>query len=202
MATAVSTTALLDSFSFQSSDDESERKKSIPQSRKRKKKRKRQSTGGPASRKPSSRDIRTLKPAWNYSGITTSSAMSSTTETTQQLLGFNVKRVELSSKPSNQMTRCASQQATWSSSTKLPSVQQTRASSVFSTNQTGSFQEKKKRKVALLVAIKPENVESEKARFFRASYNYHPLFIYKYPADPEVLARTSNPSDRYLTQSQ
>ncbi|XP_050395487.1 putative tyrosine carboxypeptidase MATCAP2 [Patella vulgata] len=59
----------------------------------------------------------------------------------------------------------------------------------------------RRKKVALLTAIKPENEKSEKERFMRAHFVYNPLFIYKYPADSSVIEKFNKPSARYLTQA-
>ncbi|XP_067652132.1 putative tyrosine carboxypeptidase MATCAP2 [Haliotis asinina] len=59
----------------------------------------------------------------------------------------------------------------------------------------------RRKKVPLLAAIKPENERAEKDRFMRANFNYNPLFIYRTPAEPEVLSRFTNPSDKYMSQA-
>lgn len=56
------------------------------------------------------------------------------------------------------------------------------------------------KKLPLLVAIKPENEKAEKERFIRANYNYNPFFLYRFPADPEVLQKLGVPSDRFMHQ--
>ena len=56
----------------------------------------------------------------------------------------------------------------------------------------------RRKKLPLLSAIKPENERSERERFIRANFNYNPLFIYRFPAEPELLERLGTPSDRYL----
>lgn len=58
----------------------------------------------------------------------------------------------------------------------------------------------RRKKLPILAAIKPENEKAERERFMRANYNYNPLFVYRFPADSEVLARLGKPSDRYLCQ--
>jgi len=58
------------------------------------------------------------------------------------------------------------------------------------------------RKICILAAIKPSNVEKEKAKFFKLDFNYNPQFEYSNPVSPLVLARHSNASDRFLTQVQ
>lgn len=58
----------------------------------------------------------------------------------------------------------------------------------------------RRKKLPILAAIKPENEKSERERFMRANYNYNPLFVYRFPADAEVLERLGKPSDKYLSQ--
>ena len=58
----------------------------------------------------------------------------------------------------------------------------------------------RRKKIPLLAAIKPDNDKSEKDRFMRANYNYNPYFIYRCPAESEVLESFSKPSDKYLKQ--
>ena len=58
----------------------------------------------------------------------------------------------------------------------------------------------RRKKLPILSAIKPENEKAEKERFMRASYNYNPFFIYRFPADSETLERHGIPSDKYLKQ--
>ena len=62
--------------------------------------------------------------------------------------------------------------------------------------QPGAFERRKK--LPLLSAIKPENEKSERDRFIRANFNYNPLFIYRFPAEPELLSKLGKPSDKYL----
>ena len=62
--------------------------------------------------------------------------------------------------------------------------------------QPGPFERRKK--LPLLSAIKPENERSERERFIRSNFNYNPLFIYRFPAEPELLERLGTPSDKYL----
>ncbi|XP_066571840.1 putative tyrosine carboxypeptidase MATCAP2 isoform X2 [Amia ocellicauda] len=57
------------------------------------------------------------------------------------------------------------------------------------------------RKLCILTAIKPSNVEKEKAKFFKSEFTYNPQFEYANPISPLVLARHSNASDRFLTQA-
>uniref|UniRef100_A0A673KQX0 Si:dkey-222b8.4 n=1 Tax=Sinocyclocheilus rhinocerous TaxID=307959 RepID=A0A673KQX0_9TELE len=56
------------------------------------------------------------------------------------------------------------------------------------------------KKLCILTAIKPSNVEKEKARFFKADFKYNPQFEYSNPLPPQVLAKHSTASDRFLTQ--
>ncbi|XP_060760013.1 putative tyrosine carboxypeptidase MATCAP2 [Neoarius graeffei] len=57
------------------------------------------------------------------------------------------------------------------------------------------------RKQCILTAIKPSNVESEKAKFFKSDFRYDPQFEYSNPASPQVLEKHSKASDRFLTQA-
>ncbi|KAK9526190.1 hypothetical protein VZT92_014903 [Zoarces viviparus] len=57
------------------------------------------------------------------------------------------------------------------------------------------------KKLCILTAIKPSNVQKEKATFFKSDFNYDPQFEYSNPVSPVVLARHSNASDRFLTQA-
>lgn len=65
--------------------------------------------------------------------------------------------------------------------------------------QPGAFERRKK--LPLLSAIKPDNEKSERERFIRANFNYNPLFIYRFPAEPELLSKLGTPSDKYLKQA-
>ncbi|CAN8184554.1 unnamed protein product [Coccothraustes coccothraustes] len=56
-------------------------------------------------------------------------------------------------------------------------------------------------KLCLLTAIKPSNVEREKVKFFDSDFTYNPQFEYENPALPNVLAKHSHASDRFLKQS-
>lgn len=56
------------------------------------------------------------------------------------------------------------------------------------------------KKLCILTAIKPFNVEKEKAKFFKSDFNYNPQFEYSNPVSPLILARHNNASDRFLTQ--
>ncbi|XP_030268723.1 uncharacterized protein KIAA0895 isoform X1 [Sparus aurata] len=57
------------------------------------------------------------------------------------------------------------------------------------------------KKLCILTAIKPANVDREKAKFFKSDFNYNPQFEYNNPVSPLVLARHNNASDRFLTQA-
>ncbi|XP_056438334.1 putative tyrosine carboxypeptidase MATCAP2 [Gadus chalcogrammus] len=57
------------------------------------------------------------------------------------------------------------------------------------------------RKLCILAAIKPSNVEKEKLKFFKSDFTYNPQFEYSNPVSPLVLARHSQASDRFLTQA-
>ncbi|XP_020494312.2 putative tyrosine carboxypeptidase MATCAP2 [Labrus bergylta] len=57
------------------------------------------------------------------------------------------------------------------------------------------------KKLCILSAIKPTNVEREKAKFFKSDFNYNPQFDYSNPAPPLILERHNNASDRFLTQA-
>lgn len=58
----------------------------------------------------------------------------------------------------------------------------------------------RRKKLPILAAIKPENERAEKERFMRANFNYNPLFVYRFPADADVLERLGKPSDKYMKQ--
>ncbi|KAJ7991470.1 hypothetical protein DPEC_G00284200 [Dallia pectoralis] len=57
------------------------------------------------------------------------------------------------------------------------------------------------KKLCILTAIKPYNVEKEKVKFFKSDFSYNPQFEYSNPVSPIVLARHNNASDRFLTQA-
>ncbi|KAM4874191.1 putative tyrosine carboxypeptidase MATCAP2 isoform 2-T2 [Thomomys bottae] len=57
------------------------------------------------------------------------------------------------------------------------------------------------KKLCVLTAIKPINLEKEKLRFFKSDYTYNPQFEYANSALPNVLAKHGNASDRFLKQS-
>lgn len=56
------------------------------------------------------------------------------------------------------------------------------------------------KKLCILSAVKPTNVESEKVKFFKSGFSYNPQFEYSHPVSSLVLARHGNASDRFLTQ--
>lgn len=56
------------------------------------------------------------------------------------------------------------------------------------------------KKLCILAAVKPANVESEKVKFFKSGFSYDPQFQYSSPASSLVLARHNKASDRFLTQ--
>lgn len=56
------------------------------------------------------------------------------------------------------------------------------------------------KKLCILSAVKPTNVESEKVKFFQSAFSYNPQFEYSSPAFAQVLARHSNASDCFLAQ--
>ncbi|KAK7899606.1 hypothetical protein WMY93_020459 [Mugilogobius chulae] len=57
------------------------------------------------------------------------------------------------------------------------------------------------RKLCILAAIKPTNVEQEKAKFFKSDFTYNPQFEYSNPLSPLVLAKHGSASERFLTQA-
>ncbi|XP_051811726.1 uncharacterized protein KIAA0895 [Acanthochromis polyacanthus] len=75
--------------------------------------------------------------------------------------------------------------------TKLPSLHKA----------TVSREVENAKKLCILTAIKPSNVEREKAKFFKSDFSYNPQFEYSNPVSPLVLARHNNASDRFLTQA-
>ncbi|XP_056154647.1 putative tyrosine carboxypeptidase MATCAP2 [Lampris incognitus] len=66
-----------------------------------------------------------------------------------------------------------------------------------------AFQQKAEnaKKLCIITAIKPSNVEREKVKFFKSDFTYNPQFEYSNPLSPLVLARHSNASDRFLMQA-
>ncbi|XP_033831306.1 putative tyrosine carboxypeptidase MATCAP2 [Periophthalmus magnuspinnatus] len=57
------------------------------------------------------------------------------------------------------------------------------------------------RRLCILAAIKPTNVEQEKTKFFKSDFTYNPQFEYSNPLPPLVLAKHGTASDRFLTQA-
>ncbi|KAM4689690.1 putative tyrosine carboxypeptidase MATCAP2 [Discoglossus pictus] len=57
------------------------------------------------------------------------------------------------------------------------------------------------KKLCILNAIKPLNVEKEKLKFFKSEFTYNPQFEYANPAPPNVLAKHTQASDRFLKQA-
>ncbi|KAK2829971.1 hypothetical protein Q5P01_017902 [Channa striata] len=57
------------------------------------------------------------------------------------------------------------------------------------------------KKLCILTAIKPFNVEKEKATFFKSDFSYNPQFEYCKPVSSLVLERHNHASDRFLTQA-
>ncbi|XP_044531593.1 uncharacterized protein KIAA0895 homolog isoform X2 [Gracilinanus agilis] len=56
------------------------------------------------------------------------------------------------------------------------------------------------RRLCILTAIKPTNLEKEKAKFFKAEFAYNPQFEYANPTLPAMLAKHGQASDRFLKQ--
>ncbi|KAJ0054749.1 hypothetical protein NL108_001217 [Boleophthalmus pectinirostris] len=57
------------------------------------------------------------------------------------------------------------------------------------------------RRFCILAAIKPTNVEQEKAKFFKSDFTYNPQFEYSNPLPPLLLAKHGTASDRFLAQA-
>ncbi|KAM4028799.1 putative tyrosine carboxypeptidase MATCAP2 [Anomaloglossus baeobatrachus] len=57
------------------------------------------------------------------------------------------------------------------------------------------------KRFCILNAIKPFNVEKEKIKFFKSAFIYNPQFEYANPALPNVLAKHSHASDKFLKQA-
>ncbi|XP_078085051.1 putative tyrosine carboxypeptidase MATCAP2 [Mustelus asterias] len=57
------------------------------------------------------------------------------------------------------------------------------------------------RRLCILTAVKPSNVEKEKVKFFKSEFTYNPQFEYANPALPNVLARHSVASEKFLLQA-
>lgn len=56
------------------------------------------------------------------------------------------------------------------------------------------------KKLCILSAVKPTNVDTEKVKFFKSGFSYNPQFEYSNPVSSLALARHNNASDRFLTQ--
>ncbi|KAK1880689.1 putative protein KIAA0895 [Dissostichus eleginoides] len=82
---------------------------------------------------------------------------------------------------------------------KTQSSPRTKLPSLHKTSVTREVENTKR--LCILSAIKPSNVEKEKAKFFKSDFNYNPQFEYSNPVPPLVLARHSIASDRFLTQA-
>lgn len=57
------------------------------------------------------------------------------------------------------------------------------------------------RKLCILTAIKPSNVEREKMKFFKSDFEYNPQFEYASPGLSDVLAKHSQASGTFLKQA-
>ncbi|XP_057211696.1 putative tyrosine carboxypeptidase MATCAP2 isoform X2 [Triplophysa rosa] len=62
--------------------------------------------------------------------------------------------------------------------------------------------ENSSKKLCILTAIKPSNVEKERARFFKSDFTYNPQFEYSNPVPPQILSKHSIASDRFLPQAE
>ncbi|KAA0710558.1 hypothetical protein E1301_Tti015770 [Triplophysa tibetana] len=62
--------------------------------------------------------------------------------------------------------------------------------------------ENSSKKLCILTAIKPSNVEKERARFFKSDFTYNPQFEYSNPVPPQIMAKHSIASDRFLPQAE
>lgn len=56
------------------------------------------------------------------------------------------------------------------------------------------------KKVCLLAAIKPSNLDSEKEKFFASNFAVNPQFEYRYATNESVLARYNNASSLYVEE--
>uniref|UniRef100_UPI00398F8147 putative tyrosine carboxypeptidase MATCAP2 n=1 Tax=Pristiophorus japonicus TaxID=55135 RepID=UPI00398F8147 len=65
----------------------------------------------------------------------------------------------------------------------------------------GKDSEGSTRRLCILTAVKPSNVEKEKVKFFKSAFTYNPQFEYNNPALPNVLARHSLASEKFLLQA-
>ncbi|CAK6970098.1 putative tyrosine carboxypeptidase MATCAP2 [Scomber scombrus] len=83
--------------------------------------------------------------------------------------------------------------------TCLPSSPRTKLPSLHKAAITRDVENAKK--LCILTAIKPFNVEKEKAKFFKSDFNYNPQFEYSNPVSLLILERHNNASDRFLTQA-
>ncbi|KAF4080646.1 hypothetical protein AMELA_G00173720 [Ameiurus melas] len=92
--------------------------------------------------------------------------------------------VDLSPRPGNQPNRASQPRV------RLPQLAK-----------SSSDGENSMKKLCILTAIKPSNVESEKAKFFKSDFRYNPQFEYSNPASPQVLEKYSKASDCFLTQA-
>ncbi len=54
------------------------------------------------------------------------------------------------------------------------------------------------KKVHLLVAIKPDNQDVERGRFFRFNFHYNPQFEYKHISEPKTMRKYSRASDKLV----
>ncbi|XP_032869304.1 uncharacterized protein KIAA0895 homolog isoform X1 [Amblyraja radiata] len=66
---------------------------------------------------------------------------------------------------------------------------------------TGKDGEATTRRLCILTAVKPSNVEREKVKFFKSEFTYNPQFEYTNPALPNMLARHSVASEKFLLQA-
>ncbi|XP_041933280.1 uncharacterized protein KIAA0895 [Alosa alosa] len=94
----------------------------------------------------------------------------------------------LSPRPAIQTRKSCSPRAT----TKLP---------LLAKNGSARDGENSIKKLCILTAIKPANVEKEKLKFFKSNYSYNPQFEYSNPVSSQVIAKHNNASDRFLTQA-
>ncbi|KAM9838595.1 putative tyrosine carboxypeptidase MATCAP2 [Aulostomus maculatus] len=83
--------------------------------------------------------------------------------------------------------------------TYIPNAPRTRLPALHKAAVTQEVESEKK--LCILAAIKPSNVERERAKFFKSDFSYNPQFEYSNPVPPAVLARHNNASDRFLTQA-
>ncbi|CAN2389635.1 DUF1704 [Pristimantis euphronides] len=69
------------------------------------------------------------------------------------------------------------------------------------TNVSKTKEDPSGKKCCILNAIKPGNVEKERIKFFKSAFTCNPQFEYANPALPNVLAKHSHASDRFLKQA-